>query len=54
MRNYIKSKFKIFNLQKKNNFAFINDDFKNLYKKRKFSGKLIPVLITNMRKLNQK
>ena len=54
MRNYIDSKFKIFNLQKKNNFAFINDDFKNLYKKRKFSGKLIPVLYNKYKKIKSK
>ncbi len=43
MRNYIFSKMKIFKLQKKNNYAFINQDLRNLFKKQKYSSKLVSI-----------
>ena len=42
MKNYINSKFKIFSLQKKNDFAFLNNNrLLKKYKKNKYKGKLI-------------
>ncbi len=48
MKNYTSSKFKIFNNQQKNNFAFLNNKkLRNYYKKNNFKGKLIFVSIKN-------
>ena len=41
MKNYIKSKLRIFKLQKKNQYSFLNIKFKRSFKKRNFLGKLI-------------
>jgi UDP-N-acetylmuramoylalanine--D-glutamate ligase len=41
MSNYINSKLKIFNTQKRNQFAFINNQFKKIFKKRNFKSKLV-------------
>ena len=41
IKTYTNSKFKIFNLQKKNQFAIIQDKLKKNFKKRKFSSNLI-------------
>ena len=41
MKNYIDSKFKIFEQQKKNQFSILNSKFSKFYRKRKLSGKLI-------------
>ena len=41
MKNYINSKLKIFELQKKNQYSFLNKKFKRSFKKRNFLGKLI-------------
>ena len=43
MKDYINSKFKIFYLQNTKNFALINNKFKQSFKIRKFSSKLIPL-----------
>ncbi len=40
MRNYINSKFKIFERQKNNQYSFVNKNFKYEFKKRRFLGKL--------------
>ncbi len=40
MKDYINSKFKIFENQNKRQFALVNKNFKNLFKKKKLSGKL--------------
>tara|TARA_Y100000389_G_C17454986_1_gene517515 strand:- start:643 stop:1671 length:1029 start_codon:yes stop_codon:yes gene_type:complete len=40
-QNYLKSKFKIFNLQKKDQFAIVNKDLEKIFKKQFFSSKLI-------------
>ena len=45
MNNYLNSKLKIFNLQKKNHFAIINKKIKKIFIKKKFSSKsLVPNL----------
>ena len=41
MKNYLNSKFKIFNLQTKSNFAIINNNLKKSFLKKKFLSKLI-------------
>ena len=40
MKDYINSKFKIFENQNKRQFALVNRNFKNLFKKKRLSGKL--------------
>ena len=41
MKNYINSKLKIFENQKKNQVSFINHKFKSHFRKKKFQGKLV-------------
>lgn len=41
MKDYISSKFKIFENQNKNQFALVNKNYKDLFKKKRLSGKLI-------------
>ena len=41
MKDYINSKFKIFENQNKNQFALVNKNYKDLFKKKRLSGKLI-------------
>ena len=43
MQDYSNSKFKIFNLQKKNDFALINKKLKNIFKKKKYLCKNVPI-----------
>ena len=40
MKNYINSKFKIFENQDKDQFAIVNRNFKYLFKRKKLTGKL--------------
>jgi UDP-N-acetylmuramoylalanine--D-glutamate ligase len=53
-KNYIDSKFKIFNLQKNNQFAIINNKFKEIFKKKKFLSKLIIPKIKNYKNIKYK
>ncbi len=41
MKNYVNSKFKLFKLQKKNQYSLISNKLKLSFKKKKFLGKLI-------------
>ncbi len=41
MKNYIKSKLKIFELQSKNQYSIINNRFRKNFKKRRFLGKMV-------------
>jgi UDP-N-acetylmuramoylalanine--D-glutamate ligase len=54
MKNYLKSKLKIFQLQKKNDYAIINDNFKIIFKKRKFLGKIIVPNVNHYKKIKSK
>ena len=54
MKDYIKSKFKIFELQKKNNFALVNDNFKNIFKRRKYLSKLVSFKFKDYKKIKFK
>ena len=53
-KNYINSKFKIFNLQKKNQFSILNNKFKIEFKKRNLHGKLIVPKINSYLKIKHK
>ena len=50
---YLNSKLKIFNLQKKKNFAIINKDLKEEFIKKKFLGKLLLPKIKDYRKIKK-
>ena len=54
MQNYINSKFKIFNNQKKNQYSLINDNLKTIFKKKNFKGKLIIPNLKNYQKKKNK
>ena len=54
MKNYINSKFKIFKLQKKNQYALVNDNLKKNFKKRNFLSKLIIPKLKQYKKLKSK
>ena len=47
MKNYVNSKLKIFENQKKNQYSFVNQKLKHIFKKKNFLGKLI---IPNIKK----
>ncbi len=51
MKNYIDSKFKIFQKQKQNQYSFVNNKLKSQFKKRKMKGKLIVPNLNNYKKL---
>ena len=53
-KNYINSKFKIFNLQKKTQFSILNNKFKIEFKKRNLHGKLIVPKIDSYLKIKHK
>ena len=54
MNDYVNSKFKIFKLQKRNQFAIIKDKFKETFKKRKFLSKLIIPKFKDYKKIENK
>ena len=54
IRAYIESKLKIFDLQEKNNFALINNNLKNIFKRKKYLSKLISVKSTEYKKIKSK
>ena len=54
MKEYIKSKFKLFKFQKKNDLALINDNLKDIFKKKIFSSKLIPIKDNKYKKIKIK
>ena len=54
MQAYIESKLKIFNLQEKNNFALVNDNFKNIFRKKKYLSKLVLVKFRDYKKIKSK
>tara|TARA_B100000579_G_scaffold198492_1_gene162324 strand:+ start:2240 stop:3532 length:1293 start_codon:yes stop_codon:yes gene_type:complete len=51
---YIKSKLKIFNLQGRNNFALVNENLRDIFKKNKFLSKLVLVKFNNYKKIKFK
>ncbi len=54
MQNYLQSKLKIFNLQKKNDFALINENLKKYYTRKKFSGKCLLIKKKDYLKIKNK
>ncbi len=54
MNNYIQSKLKIFCLQNKNNFALVNDKFKDIFKKKNFLSKLVFFKFKDYKKIKDK
>jgi UDP-N-acetylmuramoylalanine--D-glutamate ligase len=54
IQDYINSKFKIFNLQQKNNFSFTSNKLKKIFIKKKFTSKLITPEIKNYKKIKHK
>ena len=54
MSNYINSKLKIFNLQKKNQFALVNNKLKKIFKKKNFACQLITPNEKNFKKIKFK
>ena len=54
MRAYIKSKFKIFDLQNKKDFALINEKFKKVFKKRKYLSKLVSFNFKEYKKIKSR
>ena len=54
MQAYIESKLKIFNLQKKNNFALVNNNFKEIFKRKKYLSKLVPLKFIDYKKIKSK
>ena len=53
MKAYIESKLKIFNLQKKNNFALVNNKFRSIFKKKKYLSKLISIKFEEYEKIKK-
>ncbi len=54
MKDYINSKFKIFKLQKRNQYSILNSKLKFEFKKRKLKGKLIIPSNKNYKKIKPK
>ena len=54
MQAYIKSKLKIFDLQEKNNFALVNDSFKDIFRRKKYLSKLVPFQFIDYKKIKSK
>ncbi len=54
MKKYLQSKFKIFRLQKKNDFAIINDDLISVFRKKKYLSKLILLKYRDYKKIKLK
>jgi len=54
MQAYIKSKFKIFDLQKQNNFALVNDNFKDIFRRKKYLSKLVSIKLRDYKKIKSK
>ena len=54
MKNYINAKFKIFEIQKKNQYSILNNKLKKDFKKRNFQGKLIIPKLETYKKLKPK
>ncbi len=54
IKNYLNSKFKIFKLQKKNQFSIVNKKLKKKFDEEKFLGKLIIPNLNNYKKIKRK
>jgi len=54
MQAYREAKLKIFNLQKKNDFALVNHNLKKILKRKKFLSKLILVKLKDYKRVKEK
>ncbi len=54
MKAYVESKLKIFDLQTKKDFALVNKKFKNIFRKKKYISKLVPVKLADYKKIKLK
>ncbi len=54
MKHYINSKFKLFKLQEKKNFAIVEKKYSNLFKKKKYLSKLISIKLKNYLSIKNK
>ena len=54
MFNYINSKLNLFKLQRKNNFALINNKLKKIFRNKKFKSKLVPIELKDYKKIRYK
>ena len=54
MKEYIRSKLRIFNLQGKDNFALINSRLRNIFKKNNYQSKLISLKLNLYKKIKFK
>ena len=54
MQAYIESKLKIFNLQRKNNFALVNEKFKDIFRRKKYLSKLVSIKFQDYKKIKPK
>ncbi len=54
MENYLNAKFKIFNLQNKNQYAIVNKKFRGKFLKRNFKSKIILPKLTKYKKIKNK
>ena len=51
---YIKSKLKIFDIQERNDFALVHDNFKDIFRRKKYLSKLVPVKLKDYKKIKSK
>jgi UDP-N-acetylmuramoylalanine--D-glutamate ligase len=54
MKEYIRSKLRIFNLQGKDNFALVNSRLRNIFKKNNYQSKLISLKLNLYKKIKFK
>ena len=54
MQKYLQSKLKIFSLQKKSDFAILNENLKNIFKKRGYLSKLVSIRYKDYKKIRFK
>ena len=54
MKEYIRSKLRIFNLQEKDNFALVNSRLRNIFKKNNYQSKLISLKLNLYKKIKFK
>ena len=54
MQAYIKSKLKIFDIQERNDFALVHDNFKDIFRRKKYLSKLVPVKLKDYKKIKSK
>ena len=51
---YIKSKLKIFDIQERDDFALVHDNFKDIFRRKKYLSKLVPVKLKDYKKIKSK